>query len=290
VHLSSIADVGLASDGTVYVLNDGGHQLLAFSQAGHLVGKADLRDKHGEAIAGLRLATSGGNRVWIYAPLASTIHVYDLRAGRLTERTAFGVLPETAKDFCVLGDTAYVLAYQRGQILHAYTLQGRLIRSFGEAPGGSSQLKSAIVGAGAHVACLPSGLIVADFAATDMVSAFRSNGTAVWRYTVPDFRGIETLALPGGGIRFRVPTGSWDAMASVFGIGSGLVAVQIARKEETGIATETILLEARDGRHVGTQLTIPRVRRGNALAMIGRETGPLRTRVYYFRLNRAVKR
>jgi len=268
-QLSSIRDVAVSADGTVYVLDPRAQRFDAFSVDGTLVATASLSDRDGKNITGHLLAPLPTGGAIVYDAAANRIHRYSLRGGMLKEVGSVTVGVETAKDICVLGDTLYLLAYRNDRIVQAYLTDGRHLGSFGVPPGSTTAVRRAVVGAGGHLSCsVRSRTVTVELTASDRITAFHSDGTEAWQYIIPGFQGISFRTKPDGGVQISTDATSRDGVASIFGTGTAYTTIQVIRLRPGETRIESTMLRNSDGAPVATLSTIPMMREANASFMI----------------------
>lgn len=285
-HLTNVRAVAVTHGGAALILDAQRGRLGMYSREGSLVHDVPV-GLVGNAAVPVLIAPFGAGGFLVYDAVGHRVNMYTDGDRSVVKSGSISVMPETAKDMCTLGDTVYLLADHDDRTIHMYGMHGRIQRSFGLAPGSNRPVRSAVVGAGGHMACSEkSGTIVAAFVAAGRVSAFRTDGARLWDYAVPDFHGIEIRTLPDSSAQLRWSGNDRDGVVSVFSLDGGYAAVQVRRMRPTGNRLETIILRLRDGVAVGSQINIPLVTRSAGVFLIGTDdVQPLHARLYTYRLD-----
>ncbi|HEY5218990.1 MAG TPA: hypothetical protein VIJ16_04230 [Gemmatimonadaceae bacterium] len=281
-------DVAVSAHGTVFMLDSRSDKVDAFVSTGQLRAQLTLTKPGAKNhVAGYLITPFDTDGVLVYDAIAGRVHAYTWAQSVLAETRAVSVGPEMVKDMCALGDTVYLLSNRQSHMIQAYRLDGRFLKAFGTSPGSNPFVQSALVDAGGNLACSEAaGAVIVELAADGSVSAFHRDGSAMWKFAIPDFSGLAARTMPDSSVQLSWSGSSRDAVASIFPVGPADVAVQVRRLAPGGAQLETIIVRVRDGTAVGTQNDIPMMRRAGRASMIGTEGAPpVHARLYRFRFD-----
>jgi hypothetical protein len=147
-------------------------------------------------------------------------------------------LPFNASDLCVASGSVYAYALHDGRIIHEFTGEGQLRRSFGEPlppPVMNDQRRervaASILNATGRVACVEShGLVVVASTAVPVVRAWSlKTGELVWHDSLPGLVPLSVVPADRG-VRIDEPTGGRDVVLVLRPVASDMVLLQSRRR------------------------------------------------------------
>lgn len=177
--------------------------------------------------------------------------------GRDAVRTAPLADPRYQR-LCVDADVIYAFGQVDSTSLAVLDGRGRVLRrfggSFGDAPGRFAE---------GPMACMSAGVL----AVSEDLGIARFYGLRFdlrWETSLPAFYSMKIEELPSGGVRYSVGERGWyERAVSALSLPTDVVVIQIgryragARGRADYDGLRTILLDARDGEVLGTQLGVP---------------------------------
>ena len=271
-ELSTITDVAVAGDGTVFLLHALAARIRAVSTSGsYLDGFGRPGAGPGEFRNPSALAYNReDNELYVLDNATARISALKWDGKHLVYSRSIKASP-WGVDLCYMGDRIYMYAHagDGGHNIHVLKPSGEEVASFGEPFGieGGPDLIAAHIDA--FLVCDQSGaLVTLSDAEKPDTKAYSSDGRLLWRGgQVKDFQAVAIKLVPGGVLLDRANspklTDRFDAAVLIL---PGLLLLQYERRERfvSVGATVTkqrfsIFIDTRSGRRVGLQQGLPRV-------------------------------
>ena len=266
MHLfGRIADVAADARGNVFVLDDRFNELRAFDSTGRFLARTGRSGQRaGEFTVPSAITVLPTGRVAVIDEANQRLSLYQLLPDSLELITSLRV-PRGGSAVCALGSDFVVHSFVDGKVLRRFTIQGRLVESFGR-PLTRSPLPAAQHSeASGPIVCVPdSNIVVYTSRFSPTLAAIHADGRVVWESTLRNFT-EPTLTPAGGRMRFSIPAaGHYHRVRSVFLVAPTIVAVQLARMGPSPRATgdelvgvETRYLSLDTGAELGAQDDLP---------------------------------
>ena len=279
--IAAVRDAAIVADGSIVVLDSKSHMLRLFSLKGqHLAAVGGGRDSAINAQA----VVANGSHAFLYNRGAKSVDRFEVRKAQIVPR---GTIPVGVQgnDLCLLGDTIVVVGDRRTSILHEFLIDGKPLRDFGAPLVDNETHEASAIDASGLVSCVRERHVV--LFTSSLIPELRAYSTAgqlLWSHIVPGLRQVVVKHDPDGGAEFRIPTGGVDQIVSLFSVGSGVAGMQVLHADANG-AYETILFDVSDGRVLGRQGNLPRIRRvsGHDAIVLG-ETPEPRVTIFHVAL------
>ncbi len=266
MHLfGRIADVAADARGNVFVLDDRFNDLRAFDSTGRFLARTGRSGQRaGEFTVPSAITVLATGRVAVIDEGNQRLSLYQLQPDSLELITSLRV-PRGGSAVCAMGSDFVVHSYVDGKVLRRFSLQGRLVESFGRPLTRSTLPAAQHSEASGPIVCVPdSNIVVYTSRFSPNVAAVHADGRVAWESTLRNF--TEPTLAPSGG-RMRVsfpPAGHYHRVRSAFLIAPKVVAVQLTRMGpspgatgETHVGVETRYLSLDTGAEVGAQDDLP---------------------------------
>jgi len=252
-QFGTISRAVLRSAGSVVLADNQAHALSLVDLKGTRVASGSLSGDSRQGVVHVSaIAIDAKGDLLIYDERSGFLHSYQVRGSSI--RLAHSAqLFSGGSDMCVMHQSAYVLLYHNGNVIHEFDLSGRHVRSFAPPDGENDVARMGSLAGGAGILCdAATGTVMLRVSASPVLRAFNSDGTSRWRQVVPDFRSLKIEAMSDGSIEMSRPPGGVDVTMSAFALAGGALAVQIARNrpdtaQHRKPPIETIVLRAKDG-------------------------------------------
>jgi hypothetical protein len=158
------------------------------------------------------------------------------------------------------------LPIEASKLVHVIADTGTVQESFGDAFGPPGEVARLLYGA-SRLLCVPDQrLVVIASQSYPEIRAYDLRGGLRWKQTLPDYHRVSYREPESGTVQYVYPPDNlYDHTSSLFSAGGNLIALQIDRRvgrrpADVGKDVRTILLNASDGRIVGTQPNLPVVK------------------------------
>ena len=265
---SSVVDLDVAPDGSVFILDQMDQKLRWFDRDGHhraTVGREGRGP--GEFLSPEVLTVTSDGRVHVVDNRNTCISVFRFHGSALEHEKEVR-LPFPVGDVCAIGTRLFVLGVSQPKLIHELDEAGRVVRSFGEpvepdeatkrgfAPAGLRRLRQAYNGG--HLACDARSNRVYLAHGHFLVRAFSADGRQLWRTRLAGANlGTVTPVNGGRGLQTALDNGSGGSN------GAGGIAVDAAGDVLVGVGTYHVRggevkltygerrLRSSDGREIG---------------------------------------
>jgi len=224
-----ITDVAVDGDFNVYILDRTSHSVRAFSRTGRFLGSAGRAGRGPADLSWpISLFHDGASRLYVFDHVNGIV-VFDTRDGIMTHQRSFGAefRPTSA---CAFGDTLVVPGWRGDRILHVFSADGRLVRSFGEGfvRDTSERVRAMANRMTLRVNCdRENNRIYATPNSAGVVRAYQTDGRLLWERELPDYRGAQFRATEQGAV---VISGRFST-SSVLRLGQDLLVVSVRHFE-----------------------------------------------------------
>lgn len=255
----SIADVGIDSDGMIYVLDDRLSSVRVFSPSGkfrYSLGRSGRGP--GEFIAPRAIALSRNGDVYV-TDATRRIHAFrktaTAHAGGDSQNTQVPI-----DDLCLMGSlvVAHSRPLVRNEVIYILNDSGRVVRTFGELYRSPNNYVNMEIARG-KIACAPNESIVLYSPSTVIpeIRGYDLEGRLRWVAKISGYRAIDLYqpAARPQNYRVGVPESGFHRVESALYDGHGRFIVQVAfisrataRRNHAVDRLYTFALSARDGR------------------------------------------
>lgn len=257
-----------AGRGTVFILDELGHRLSAFTLSGEFIASAGGGGEGpGEFLRPVAVIAD-----------EAAVHALDWGANRITRfaldsdglrHTGETQLPLSgATSFCRLGDDYLVMRYDEGRdgrILHRIDLDANVVSSFGSPFVEGSAFMANATDDGRLVCDEDHGRVYALSRAVPRVRGYSTNGALLWDIELPGVE-IAIITEEGGGISWSPPRGrrTNDRPVTLLTVPGGRILVQ-CQEGVWGEATDleavarSFLIDGEDGTILDESRDIPRI-------------------------------
>lgn len=257
----NIQGVALLSGETVAVLDNQYNNVRLFDGEGVTRGGFGTRGGGpGEFLAPIAIeALSSGNLVTL-----------DSWQRRLTQFAFNGqtwsvvneyAVPFDATNLCAFNDSLFVMGLYKERIVHVYTVDGTLHRSFGEPVGPEHAMLRSRLTTGQILCHRPHNLVVVVPKLFNQITAYNANGSVLWTTALRDFEQVVMSATDEHSFSFGAPRGWHHLVRHVASVDDSTIAVQLsvaaAPELEIPPGYETRFLNVLTGVEIGRQSALP---------------------------------
>lgn len=228
-----IADVAIAGDGRIHILDDRLSAISVFTPEGRLLQRFGRPGTIAGELAGpLSLTVDGGSRLYV-GSLDHFVSIFEYTDGgyQFVKRLEVDFAP---RSICTMQQILFV----SGAALHSpyaivsYDLDGRKRAAFGKAYASPNRLVNQQLQYGRLVCDASSNLVIlATATALGEIRAYKPSGQSVWGLQVEGLRPIRLIDTPGGGYALQVPEGSYHRTQTLLLLRAGLLLAQYALVE-----------------------------------------------------------
>ncbi|HEV7587484.1 MAG TPA: 6-bladed beta-propeller [Longimicrobium sp.] len=223
-----IQDVAIDRSGKIYVLDALARSIRVFTRDGRFVSSIGRMGRGpGEFFIPVAMTVDAQDRLYVLDQGNARVDVFaPARSGGRSHTASFPV-PFQPYDLCAVGDRLYVLGLDRGRVVHVFTLQGRRLESFGDAPGGTDALLAATLGGGV-LECRGGSVVFVPRLTGDVRVYSPSDGRLAWSAPVPGYNPVRLTRNPDGTITLRMGRNrSHDLASGAVAMGRGYSLVQV---------------------------------------------------------------
>jgi hypothetical protein len=230
--------VGFDGAGAIFVLDGLSKNFRVLGPDGHwiaTVGRSGWGP--GEFLGPNDLAVGLDGKVVVMDPPNARALLFELNEGGVRDVEGIRV-PFTARQVCFLDfGTVLALGFYQGANLHEFTVEGELLRSFGEAHPHRDRWVREVIG-GDFLACEEDRLIVGT-RLLPYVYAYSVSGRELWSIRLPDFHQVVVDVRSTGFGYLWPPSGYYDSVQSMVVLPSGRLLLQVVRQTREG-ATDPV--------------------------------------------------
>lgn len=187
-----IADVALDSALNIYVLDYDSHEIREFSKSGDFVASAGRPGRGpGDLFEPWGLYHDGHRNLYV-ADRINGVSRFRTDSGHLHFQNRFASGYETS-DICVVGDRVLVGAWRDSHLVHEFTPQGELSRSFGGAWSADTNVfvRALANSRGLRLACdVERKMVYITTQDLGIVRAYSLDGTLDWEQRLPQFDAV----------------------------------------------------------------------------------------------------
>lgn len=209
-----IGDVGVDPEGRLYILDSRLNRLSVFNAGGNLI-QSTGRSGRGPGEFFLPAALSVRDSRTVYVLDSGNLAVSEFALGDSSLRYVGSFrLDFEGRDICAFDDRLYVLGLKGDHIIHEYGVDGRAVRSFGEALGAEHPILRMSFAMG-YLECIEDiGLLVTIPLLLPQVRAFSPEGKLVWSVSLPGYREVVIQENIDGSVTYKQPAAGKHHMAA----------------------------------------------------------------------------
>jgi hypothetical protein len=240
VAIGEVKDIAVGASGDFYVLDSRAMLLRRYSPDGELMDAAGGEGQGpGEFRSPASLVLDPEGRVLVLDVAGMHTSRYQPTAAGLEFQNAHPI-PFPASDFCLMGDRVFVLGLHEGHVVHEITVEGDLVRSFGDPK--PFPAESAVLGDRFFDSYSAVGHILCDAESKSVVvlphilphlRRFTAEGDMVWDVELVPYSQTQFLG-SGRGLRpgLDPETGTTNVSAALTKVASGTLLLQLVQESD----------------------------------------------------------
>lgn len=261
--LASARAAVVDSSGSLLVLDDRMSRVEAYDSAGQWQGTIGRSGSGpGEFAVPRSIAVDNRGRLVVLDASLRRL-TYWRKVGRGWEVDNIAASPVGAYTMCLMHEHLFLVALQRGHLVHEVTMAGDTVRSFGDPFGPPPRILQEDLSQAA-VACFhePRVVVVASNALPQVRGYSALDGALKWQVTLPAFHPI-LVKLRGRGVQFTTQPGITNVIAALVEVSADVALLQVgtvsldARSAQDVDSVTTWLIDVNDGTLLGRVRGIP---------------------------------